>query len=191
MRVLRGVSACALCLAIPSVAQELAVPRGVPTDWDARDLEGRWVAYRAAVEVGDEALQATWYTWLGARREFELLEWMALYEPRQGSQKVSPLTVLHDVDAPHWLRAAVWIGPRHSDSHQRDKAEELLISRNTFTSEPYALAMPRDDEALRLAIDRALSYIYRSGAIYQVFSKHFGKVGPEVVFFYSVMALPE
>jgi ABC-type amino acid transport substrate-binding protein len=82
---------------------------------------------------------------------------------------------------------AILIAQRHAS----DKAEELLISRNTFTSEPYALAMPRDDEALRLAIDRALSHIYRSGAIYQVFSKHFGKVGPEVVFFYSVMALPE
>jgi len=72
-----------------------------------------------------------------------------------------------------------------------DKAEELLISRNTFTSEPYALAMPRDDEDLRLAIDRALSYIYRTGAIYQIFAKHFGKVGPEAALFYSVVTLPE
>lgn len=72
-----------------------------------------------------------------------------------------------------------------------DKAEELLISRNSFTSEPYALALPRGDEELRLVIDRALSHIYRSGAIYQIFAKHFGKPGPEVVLFYSVVALPE
>ncbi len=72
-----------------------------------------------------------------------------------------------------------------------DKADDLLISRNTFTSEPYALALPRGDEELRLAIDRALSHIYRSGAIYQIFAKHFGKPGPEVVLFYSLVALPE
>lgn len=74
---------------------------------------------------------------------------------------------------------------------QSDKAESLVISKNTFTNEPYALALPRDDEDLRLMIDRALSYIYRTGGIYQVFSRHFGKPGPEVVLFYSVVSLPE
>lgn len=72
-----------------------------------------------------------------------------------------------------------------------DKAEELLVSRNAFTSEPYALALPHGDEELRLAVDRALSHIYRTGAIYQIFARHFGKPGPEVVLFYSAVALPE
>ncbi len=125
--------ASAMLLSISAVAQDAPVPVGLPADWQARDLEGRWVAYRRAAEPGDDAVQARWYTWLGAQREFELLEWIALYEPRQGTQKVSPLSVLHDVDAPQWLRAAVWIGPRHSDSHQRDKAEELLLLEPDLT----------------------------------------------------------
>lgn len=74
---------------------------------------------------------------------------------------------------------------------QSDNAESLVISKNTFTNEPYALALLRDDEDLRLTIDRALSHIYRTGAIYQIFSRHFGKPGPEVVLFYSVVSLPE
>jgi len=74
---------------------------------------------------------------------------------------------------------------------QSDNAESLVISKNTFTHEPYALALLRDDEDLRLTIDRALSHIYRTGAIYQIFSRHFGKPGPEVVLFYSVVSLPE
>lgn len=74
---------------------------------------------------------------------------------------------------------------------QSDNAESLVISKNTFTHEPYALALLRDDEDLRLTIDRALSHIYRTGAIYQIFSQHFGKPGPEVVLFYSVVSLPE
>lgn len=74
---------------------------------------------------------------------------------------------------------------------QSDNAESLVISKYTFTNEPYALALLRDDEDLRLTIDRALSHIYRTGAIYQIFSRHFGKPGPEVVLFYSVVSLPE
>ena len=74
---------------------------------------------------------------------------------------------------------------------QSDQVENLLVSNNTFTNEPYALALLRDDEDLRLTIDRALSYIYRTGAIYQIFARHFGKPGPEVVLFYSFVSLPE
>ncbi|MEL6338263.1 MAG: transporter substrate-binding domain-containing protein, partial [Pseudomonadota bacterium] len=50
-----------------------------------------------------------------------------------------------------------------------DNAEGFAVSRATFTSEPYALAIPRGDEDLRLVMDRALSHIYRSGAIYRLY----------------------
>jgi ABC-type amino acid transport substrate-binding protein len=69
--------------------------------------------------------------------------------------------------------------------------ERLVVSRNTLTYEPYALAIARDDEDLRLVLDRALSHIYRSGAIFRIFEKHFGKPGPTEVLFYGLAALPE
>ena len=72
-----------------------------------------------------------------------------------------------------------------------DEAKDLLISRSTYTSEPYALAMARGDEDLRLVIDRALSHIYRRGAIYPIFSRYFGKPPAEVMLFYSAVTLPE
>ncbi|MDT8345368.1 MAG: transporter substrate-binding domain-containing protein, partial [Thermohalobaculum sp.] len=68
---------------------------------------------------------------------------------------------------------------------------KLAVSRNTFTFEPYALAIPRGDEDLRLVLDRALSHIYRSGAIFDIFERHFGKPGATEVLFYGLAALPK
>lgn len=70
-------------------------------------------------------------------------------------------------------------------------ADRFALSRNTFTFEPYALAIPRGDEDLRLVLDRALSHVYRSGAIFQIFERHFGKPGANEVLFYGITALPE
>jgi ABC-type amino acid transport substrate-binding protein len=52
--------------------------------------------------------------------------------------------------------------------------EQLRLSDRYFTHEPYALALPRGDSDFRLAVDRALSRIYRSGAIGQIFTSAFG-----------------
>ncbi len=72
-----------------------------------------------------------------------------------------------------------------------DKRDNLEVSQVTFTNEPYALALPRGDEDLRLVIDRALSYLYRKGAIFQVYARHFGKPNATAVLFYNLVALPE
>lgn len=70
-------------------------------------------------------------------------------------------------------------------------ADRFALSRNTFTFEPYALAIPRGDEELRLVLDRALSHVYRSGAIFSIFERHFGKAGANEILFYGITALPE
>jgi polar amino acid transport system substrate-binding protein/glutamate/aspartate transport system substrate-binding protein len=49
---------------------------------------------------------------------------------------------------------------------------ELLLADNYLTIEPYALAMPIDHE-LRLAVDRALSHLFRTGGMIKVFRKSF------------------
>jgi ABC-type amino acid transport substrate-binding protein len=59
---------------------------------------------------------------------------------------------------------------------QQSKAPgKLLLADNYLTVEPYALALPRGDEDFRLAVDRALSNIYRSGEIAVIFTHTFGK----------------
>ena len=52
------------------------------------------------------------------------------------------------------------------------------VSRQYFSYETYALALPRDDGAFRLLVDRTLARLYRSGKINAVLEKSFGKVQP-------------
>jgi ABC-type amino acid transport substrate-binding protein len=72
--------------------------------------------------------------------------------------------------------------------------EQLRLSDQQFTYEPYALALQRGDEAFRLAVDRALSRIYRSGEISKIFAGAFGpNISPtaELLTLYRISALPE
>ena len=78
-------------------------------------------------------------------------------------------------------------------AHSSDPAN-LRLADNYLTLEPYGLALPRGDEDFRLAVDRALSRIYRSGEIEQIFSRNFGMdmSGAGLVSaLYAVTALPE
>ena len=49
---------------------------------------------------------------------------------------------------------------------------QLMLADNYLTIEPYALAMPIDHE-FRLAVDRALSHLFRTGGMIKVFRKSF------------------
>lgn len=74
------------------------------------------------------------------------------------------------------------------DHPQKD---ELLVSDAAFTYEPYALAIPRGDEDLRLLLDRTLSHLYQNGEILKLYEAHFGPAGAEIRAFYEFMVLPE
>ncbi|HZZ22144.1 MAG TPA: amino acid ABC transporter substrate-binding protein [Roseiarcus sp.] len=71
---------------------------------------------------------------------------------------------------------------------------KLRLADNYFSLEPYALALARGDEDFRLAVDRALSHIYRSGEIATVFAHTFGNEAPPsdtLKTLYLVSALPD
>ena len=71
---------------------------------------------------------------------------------------------------------------------------KLRLADNYFSLEPYALALPHGDEDFRLAVDRALSHIYRSGEIAVVFAHTFGNAmqpSDTLKTLYSVSALPD
>ena len=60
--------------------------------------------------------------------------------------------------------------------------------------EPYAITLPYGDSALRLAVNRALSEIYDSGAIVDIFRATFGpdaKPTPVLLVMYGIAAYPE
>jgi ABC-type amino acid transport substrate-binding protein len=73
-------------------------------------------------------------------------------------------------------------------------ASKLRLADNYFSLEPYALALPHGDEDFRLAVDRALSHIYRSGEIAIVFAHTFGAAmqpSDTLKTLYSITALPD
>ena len=81
-----------------------------------------------------------------------------------------------------------YLASKSSDS------SKLRLADNYFSLEPYALALARGDEDFRLAVDRALSHIYRSGEIATVFAHTFGNEAPPsdtLKTLYLVSALPD
>jgi polar amino acid transport system substrate-binding protein/glutamate/aspartate transport system substrate-binding protein len=74
------------------------------------------------------------------------------------------------------------------------EADKLRVADQYLSIEPYALALPRGDSDLRLAVDRALSHIYKSGEIVTVFATAFGVQTPPsdtLKTLYLISALPE
>ncbi len=60
--------------------------------------------------------------------------------------------------------------------------------------EPYALMLRRGDPAFRLAVNRSLARLYRSGEIMEVYRKWFGQWGPPsplTIGMYAIEGLPE
>lgn len=56
-------------------------------------------------------------------------------------------------------------------SPQKDR---LRLADRALTFEPYALALPKDDGAFRLVVDRALAELSRSGEVASLFERNFG-----------------
>jgi polar amino acid transport system substrate-binding protein/glutamate/aspartate transport system substrate-binding protein len=72
--------------------------------------------------------------------------------------------------------------------------EKLRLADDYLSVEPYALALPRGDSDFRLAVDRALSHIYRSGEIAAIFQRSFGgKAEPSQILrtLYLISGLPD
>jgi ABC-type amino acid transport substrate-binding protein len=74
-----------------------------------------------------------------------------------------------------------------------DPAKLALLDRD-FSFEPYALVLPRDDPDFRLAVNRALVEIYRSGEIDDIFYRWLGALGrpgPLLHSMFYLSTLPE
>jgi len=78
------------------------------------------------------------------------------------------------------------------DAAKRSPAgKELAVLDRMFTYEPLALALPRGDEDFRLAVDRAISRLYRSGEIRTLYAKWCGEPDANAVGFFQWNAPPD
>lgn len=162
----------------PAALQNVLIagtPEDVPVDALREALAGKTIGFRS---------NTTAYEWLrtGALAEIGDLTLQAYGDHLAGVTAVAEGEV-----AAYVADKAILLGVLR----ELDHPERYVVSRATFTDEPYALALPRGDEDLRLVIDRALSFLYRSGAILQSYERNFGKPGPDVVRFYKSVQLPQ
>ena len=54
---------------------------------------------------------------------------------------------------------------------------KFFLANLLFSYEPYGLMMRRNDPAFRLAVNRALAQLYRSGGIVAIYDRWFGRIG--------------
>jgi polar amino acid transport system substrate-binding protein/glutamate/aspartate transport system substrate-binding protein len=67
------------------------------------------------------------------------------------------------------------------------------LSKRYFSYETYALALPRDDSAFRLLVDKTLARLYRTGKVNAILTKTFGGQPPDEMLstMFLINALPE
>jgi ABC-type amino acid transport substrate-binding protein len=82
---------------------------------------------------------------------------------------------------------AILLESAASSAHPGD----LVVLSRQYTYEPIALALARNDDDFRLLVDRTLSKLYRSGRIYNTFTKFFGEPDEGTQAFFRYAALPD
>lgn len=114
--------------AIPVVFAKVKPPIAAD-DWSARDKEGRWVLIVNDLKRNPVHGEA-WVKYLNQEKEYELLEWLAVYQPDffRGMQVGN---VLAAAAAPQWIRVAAWhcSGPANF-GHGLQVASTLLVRTN-------------------------------------------------------------
>lgn len=68
------------------------------------------------------------------------------------------------------------------------------LASEFFSYEPYALMLRRDDQDFRVAVNRELARLFRTGEIYPIYERWFGAVakpGPTLESLYFLNGLPE
>lgn len=125
----------------------------------------------------------------GLKRQLEVMGAKAtLVAVKDGAQGVRLLTS-GKVDA-YASDRIVLIGLRSTAS----EPEKLKLLDSDFSFEPYALVVRRDDPDFRLAVNRALVEIYRSGEIDPIFHRWLGGLGepsPLLNAMFYLSTLPE
>src|SRR5262245_12733555 len=71
---------------------------------------------------------------------------------------------------------------------------QFVLADQYLSYEPYGLMVRRGDAPFRLAVNRVLSHLYRSGEIVAIYARWFGKLGAPsslLLAMYALHALPE
>ncbi len=155
--------------------------------------------------AGEDLPRPFWYDWFGqdlGPRSFSVRigstaeAWLnANLEKFDITAEVNPVGVHGEgIEAVLSRRSDVLFGDRAilmDEARRSPQANELMVLGRYFTYEVIALALRRGDEDFRLLVDRALSRLYRSGEIAQIYAGFFGEPDETALTLFSWAALPE
>ncbi len=77
---------------------------------------------------------------------------------------------------------------------QSTNPRALAMTDDVLSFEPYAFGVPRNDADFRLAVNRVLAKLYRTGEVGAAYKRWFGPLGdpsPGLLFMYRLQGLPE
>jgi ABC-type amino acid transport substrate-binding protein len=76
-------------------------------------------------------------------------------------------------------------------SQSGPQPDDLIVIDRTFSSDPVALPLDRNDEDFRLAVDQSLSKLYRSDRFQDIYRKWFGDPDQATIDFFRSAAVPD
>lgn len=161
------------------IGEAADAPQAPPVDeaaWSGRDAEGRWVLVLRSLHAGERDA-ASWAKFLAGRREWDLLEWLALT-----SVDGSALDALATADAPTWVRTAVWTLAAR-DSHKFEGGDAWLEKKRPGLALAWLELHPSSKyPQLKTARIDALRMSLKSKAVtLEDASKYLPPLDPEVV----------
>jgi hypothetical protein len=96
-------------------------------EWNARDVEGRWLLYQSLVQRDGKHARA-FVPFLVERGDFDFLELIALHQPLyQGG--IAAAWGLARADAPQWMRVAAWQRQMEID-HGESETSKMVLKHN-------------------------------------------------------------
>lgn len=149
------------------------LPRGAPTEFEA--LEGQRIGVLEGTTT-EELLRATLEA-EGMQAEF------VVFDDHQDG-----LSALEAGEIAAYFGDQSILYGMFFDS---DMGDELVVSENLLTVEKQGLALPRGDADFRLAVDTAISELYRTGAMEAAFVEAFPTATPGVALRALFMLGPE
>jgi hypothetical protein len=134
-------------LAVQEEKKEEPLPAPVKdSEWDARDLEGKWALYQSRFN-GRESEVRAWRQYLVKRRDHAFLEMLVLYRD-DSAERLEFVRGLADSGASQWVRAVVWLRHASPADHTESLAKVLLTQRAPALTlawlEKYRAELPDD-----------------------------------------------
>lgn len=150
-------------------------------EWTKRDLEGKWGLLTSQLDAQPERI-SKWVAWLVQEKQFELLEWLAIYRP-DAFKSHGVGKALLEADAPQWIRVAAW----HRNTspylgHSRQQATQMLLEASPAVVEHWLQTHQESLDNWNPALGDLFAQLQRDDTDARDSSKYLSPLQPNEIF---------